>query len=50
MVDLWNVALLAGAVFCSYRWGRSVEKEWWHDRFRLAGGSLTLTKTEEEKK
>lgn len=49
MIDLWDCGLLILVGFSGYRWGRGVEKEWWHDRFRLAGGSLTLKQTTEEK-
>lgn len=49
MIDLWDLALLVGATFCSYKWGRSVEKERWLERFQMGGGTLSLKQTTEEK-
>ena len=28
---IWDLILLIGVAYCSYRWGRSVEKEQGHD-------------------
>lgn len=49
MIDLWEFTLLAGVAFCSYKWGRSAEKERWLERFQMGGGTLSLKQAKEEK-
>jgi len=42
------VLLLAVACFWGgYQKGRRVEQGWWHERFKMAGGTLTLNPTKD---